>query len=90
MENTQQAILKRGWVFSGFDGFVGERIYPAWSGALEGKRLILRDIRVLNGSFFVHNPWKNTVHESFDTLDEVESHILRNGQVIPEGANVWD
>ncbi len=90
MEATKQEIVKAGWVFGNFDGFVGERIYPSWTGALDGKRLILRDIRVLHGCFFVHDPWNNIALESFATLAEVESYILQNGQVVKEGANVWD
>ncbi len=90
MENNKQEIVKAGWVFGNFDGFVGERIYPSWEGALEGKRLVLQDVRVFNGSFFIHNPWKNTTHESFNTLAEVEAHILANGKLVEVGANVWD
>ena len=80
-----------GWVNGNFDGFPGTRIYPSWSGALEGKRLVLRDIRVSNGQFFVHNPWNNTVVADLGTqIATVESYILENGKVVEYGANVWD
>lgn len=87
---NKEEIVNAGWVFGNFDGFVGERIYPSWQGTLEGKRLPLRDIRVLNGFFFIHNPWENTVHANFDTLAEVEAYILQHGRVAEPGVNVWD
>ncbi len=89
-KTDKEAIAKAGWVFGNFDGSVGERIYPSWQGALEGKRLLLVDVRVLNGCFFLHNPWKNTVGKDFATLAEVEAYILENGRVVEHGANVWD
>lgn len=88
--NVIDNIVKAGWVFGNFDGFFGDRIYPSYQGALEGKRLLLRDVRVFNGSFLIHNPWTNTVHESFETLAAVEAFILETGQVVTAGANVWD
>lgn len=92
METTTQReqIVKAGWVFGNADGFVGERIYPSWQGALEGKRITLRDVRTLDGSFFIHNPWTNTVERSFESLAEVEGYILKHGKPVAEGANVWD
>ena len=83
--------IPAGWVVGGFDGFVGTRIYPAWRGALGGKLLICRDVRMLNGEFFVHNPWTNTVVASLGTdVAAVESYIAEHGKVVVEGANVWD
>jgi len=89
MENTQE-IVKAGWVFGNFDGFVGERIYPSWQGALEGKRLILRDVRILGSQFIIHDPWKNQIVASLNDLQAVEEYILKNGKLIEPGANVWD
>lgn len=43
-KNTKNEIVAAGWVFGNLDGFVGERIYPSYCGALEGKRLVCRDI----------------------------------------------
>lgn len=85
-----EAIVKAGWVFGNPDEFPGERIYPSWQGALEGKRLLLQDVRVENGVFFIHNPWTNHVSANFATLAEVEAHILENGRVVEAGANVWE
>ena len=80
-----------GWVFGHFDGFVGKRIYPSWSGALEGKRIVLRDVRLLeNGTFVLHNAWKNLITETFPTIADVERHIIEHGVVQTPGANVWD
>ncbi len=90
MANNKAAIVKAGWVFGNSDGFVGERIYPVWQGALEGKRLTCRDIRVFNGVFLLHNPWSNQIEKSFDSLPAVESYILENGNVVEAGANVWE
>lgn len=93
MKNTNKdEIVKAGWVFGNFDGFVGERIYPSWQGALEGKRLVLRDVRVLKGVFFIHNPWKpaDPVDRVFESLKDVEAYIIQNGRVLEQGANVWD
>ena len=87
---TKLEQLPKGWVFGGFDGFAGDRIYPSWSGALEGKRLICRDIRLVDGSFIVHNPWTDTVDVSLVTIAEVEAYIAVNGKLIQEGGNVWD
>lgn len=86
-----EAIVTRGWVLGHPDGAPGIRIYPSWSGALQGKRLALRDVRMLaDASFIVWNPWKNEVVDSFASLDQVEAHILATGAPVPEGANVWD
>lgn len=79
-----------GWVFGNFDGHVGTRIYPAWQGALEGKRLVFRDIRMHVGNFFVHDPYRNRIEQRFETIEEVERYILQHGAVPKGGANVWD
>ena len=83
--------MPKGWVAGNFDGFPGTRIYPSWSGALEGKRLTLRDVRVMDGQFFIHNPWSNTVVATLgNEISEVEAYILAHGKVVEYGANVWD
>ncbi len=88
---TIQQTTPKGWAIGHFDGFPGERIYPSWQGALEGKRLICRDVRVLNGEYFIHNPWDNTMVASLGTdIAAVEAYILERGRVIEEGANIWD
>lgn len=80
-----------GWACGHFDGFVGTRIYPMWQGALESKRLVMRDIRVQGGEFFVHNPWKNVIDAYLgDNIADVEAYILTHGRVVVGGANVWD
>jgi len=88
---TQHETIPAGWVCGNFDGFPGTRIYPSWQGALESKRLICQDVRVLNGEYFVHNPWHNKVTASLGTdIADVEEYILRHGKVCEPGANVWD
>lgn len=83
--------LPNGWVSGNFDGFPGTRIYPAWSGALESKRLICKDVRVLNGEYFIHNPWNNTLVTSLGTdIADVEAYVMQHGRVVEPGANVWD
>ena len=79
-----------GWVKGNFDGFPGERIYPAWNGALDGKRLLLQDVRMVNGEYFIHSPWHNKLIASFADIASVEAYIMEHGRPIPEGTNVWD
>jgi hypothetical protein len=92
MNSAQQTEqIPAGWVTGNFDGFCGTRIYPAWSGELNGKRLTCRDIRVQAGQFFIHNPWNNTVVATLGTeISAVENYIMQHGRVIEPGANVWD
>jgi hypothetical protein len=87
---TRAEVVAAGWVFDNSDGFIGERIYPAWQGALEGKLLICRDVRLTGEGFLIHNPWTDTVEASLPTLAEVESYILQHGKVVEAGGNVWD
>lgn len=89
-EIDRQNILRAGWVFGNPDGFIGERIYPSWQGAIEGKRLSMRDIRTWEHGFFVHDPYKDSVDKIFPNLVAVEAYILEHGKVITEAANVWD
>lgn len=89
-ETKLEQAINGGWVCGNDDGYVGKRIYPSWRGALEGKRLVCRDVRIFGGKFLIHNPWTNVTDLCFDTLPEVEAHILENGKVMEEGANVWD
>lgn len=94
MENTlsatEQDIVKRGWVFGHGDEFEGKRIYPSWSGALGGRRLVCRDTRIVQDGFVIHNPWTKSVDKHFATLDQLEAYIIENGRVAEPGANVWD
>lgn len=88
---SMSVICPAGWLLGNFDGHVGERIYPAWSGALGGKRLVCRDIRVLEGEYFVHDPWKNVVVVTLGRdIKDVEAYVERVGVVPAPGANVWD
>lgn len=89
-ETDRQNILRAGWVFGNPDGFIGERIYPSWQGALAGKRLVMRDVRTWEHGFFVHDPCKDSVDKIFPNLAAVEAYILENGKVITDGGNVWD
>lgn len=91
MISERQETIPAGWVTGDFDGHVGTRIYPSWRGALGGKRLVCRDIRVMDGEYFVHSPWKNEVQVTLGRdIRDVEAYIERHGVVVEEGANVWD
>lgn len=88
---TQTEKIPAGWVIGNFDGFPGTRIYTSWQGALEGKQLICKDVRVLNGEYFIHCPWKNQVIASLGTdIATVEAYIREHGKVVVPGPNVWD
>lgn len=86
--STQQA--PNGWVYGNFDGFAGTRIYPSWQGALDGKRITCRDIRMFQGKFLLHNPWRNVIEHCFETIGDVEQYIALHGVITEPGANVWD
>ncbi len=84
-------LIAAGFVFGDRDGFVGERIYPAWQGAFDSKRLVCRDVRVLNnGTLIVHNPWTNVIEDHIGSVAEIGEYLKAHGRLCEPGANVWD
>jgi hypothetical protein len=88
---VRSELRAMGFVFGDFDGFVGTRVYPAWQGAFDSKRLVCRDIRLLeDGTLIVHNPWTNVIEDRIESVAAIGEYLKTHGRVCEGGANVWD